>query len=73
MDMTQVHLHATLRGTLLLDEPMAAHVSWRAGGRAERCYIPADLQDLTAFLATCQGPVYFAGLGSNLLVRDGGL
>lgn len=73
MDMTQAHLHAPLRGTLLLDEPMSAHVSWRAGGRAERCYSPADLRDLSAFLATCQGPVHFAGLGSNLLVRDGGL
>lgn len=73
MDMTQAHLHAQLRGTLLLDEPMSAHVSWRAGGRAERCYTPADLQDLAAFLASCTGPVYFVGLGSNLLVRDGGL
>ena len=64
---------AGLRGTLKLDEPMPAHVSWRAGGRAERCYTPADLQDLAAFLASCTGPVYFVGLGSNLLVRDGGL
>ncbi len=71
--MTQAHLHAALRGKLMHDEPMSAHVSWRAGGRAERCYTPADLQDLAAFLATCAGPVYFAGLGSNLLVRDGGL
>ena len=73
MDMTQAHLHAPLRGTLLLDEPMSAHVSWRAGGRAERCYTPADLQDLMQFLSTCTGPVHFVGLGSNLLVRDGGL
>ncbi|MDP2961436.1 MAG: UDP-N-acetylmuramate dehydrogenase [Sulfurimicrobium sp.] len=64
---------AGLRGKLQLDEPMAAHVSWRAGGRAERCYTPADLRDLAAFLATCAGPVHFVGLGSNLLVRDGGL
>jgi UDP-N-acetylmuramate dehydrogenase len=73
MDMTQAHLHAPLRGTLKLDQPMSAHVSWRAGGRAERCYTPADLQDLAAFLATCTGPLHFVGLGSNLLVRDGGL
>lgn len=64
---------AGLRGKLQLDEPMSAHVSWRAGGRAERCYTPADLQDLAAFLASCDGPVHFVGLGSNLLVRDGGL
>ncbi len=71
--MAQTHLHAPLRGKLLLDEPMSAHVSWRAGGRAERCYAPADLRDLAAFLATNTGPVHFVGLGSNLLVRDGGL
>ena len=71
--MTQAHLQAPLRGTLRLDEPMAAHVSWRAGGVAERCYVPADLADLELFLSTCDGAVYFVGLGSNLLVRDGGL
>jgi UDP-N-acetylmuramate dehydrogenase len=73
MDMTQAHLQAPLRGTLRLDEPMAEHVSWRAGGVAERCYVPADLADLELFLKTCAGAVYFVGLGSNLLVRDGGL
>ncbi|BCB25468.1 UDP-N-acetylenolpyruvoylglucosamine reductase [Sulfurimicrobium lacus] len=73
MDMTQAHLQAPLRGTLRLDEPMAEHVSWRAGGVAERCYVPADLADLELFLKTSDGAVYFVGLGSNLLVRDGGL
>jgi len=73
MDMTQTHLHAPLRGKLRLDEPMAAHVSWRAGGVAKRCYVPADLADLELFLKTCDGAVHFVGLGSNLLVRDGGL
>lgn len=64
---------AGLRGKLSLKESMAAHVSWRAGGVAERCYTPADLQDLAHFLPTCEGTVHFVGLGSNLLVRDGGL
>jgi len=71
--MTQAHLQAPLRGTLRLNEPMAEHVSWRAGGVAESCYVPADLADLELFLKTCDGAVYFVGLGSNLLVRDGGL
>lgn len=64
-----------LRGELLRDEPMARHVSWRAGGRVDRAYVPADLEDLCAFLRTLPAaePVYFVGLGSNLLVRDGGL
>jgi UDP-N-acetylmuramate dehydrogenase len=63
-----------LRGRLLEDEPMAKHVSWRAGGRAARAYVPADLGDLQAFLRTLPDgePVCFVGLGSNLLVRDGG-
>jgi len=63
-----------LRGTLKAGEPMARHVSWRAGGPAARFYAPADLEDLSAFLAQLPPaePVLFVGLGSNLLVRDGG-
>ncbi len=63
-----------LRGVMRLDEPMAKHVSWRAGGAATRAYVPADTADLAAFLASlpAQEPVCFVGLGSNLLVRDGG-
>jgi len=64
-----------LRGTAGRDEPMRKHVSWRAGGPADRTYTPADLADLAVFLARLpeHEPVMFVGLGSNLLVRDGGL
>ena len=64
-----------LRGELRLNEPMSRHVSWRAGGVAARAYLPADLDDLSAFLASLppEEPVHFVGLGSNLLVRDAGL
>lgn len=64
----------SLRGTLRLDEPMARHVSWRAGGPVARAYFPADLDDLCVFLAGLRHdePLLFVGLGSNLLVRDGG-
>lgn len=64
-----------LRGELREREPMARHVSWRAGGVADRAYVPADLDDLREFLCALPEtePVYFVGLGSNLLVRDGGL
>jgi UDP-N-acetylmuramate dehydrogenase len=63
-----------LRGELRANEPMARHVSWRAGGAAERLYVPADLDDLGALLRRLPAgePVLFVGLGSNLLVRDGG-
>lgn len=66
--------HPALRGELRHDEPMARHVTWRAGGRARTYFHPADLDDLAAFLAGLPGsePVIFLGLGSNLLVRDGG-
>jgi UDP-N-acetylmuramate dehydrogenase len=63
-----------LRGTLREDEPMARHVSWRAGGPARCFYQPAGVPDLCAFLRTRgpDEPILFVGLGSNLLVRDGG-
>ncbi|MBU1426354.1 MAG: UDP-N-acetylmuramate dehydrogenase [Gammaproteobacteria bacterium] len=64
-----------LRGEMLHDEPMSRHVSWRAGGVARRMYRPADLADLQQFLrqTPVDEPLLFVGLGSNLLVRDGGL
>lgn len=64
-----------LRGTLRFGEPMARHCTWRAGGVAERFYEPADLDDLMAYLhaAPDREPLTWVGLGSNLLVRDGGL
>jgi UDP-N-acetylmuramate dehydrogenase len=63
-----------LRGTLRRDEPMARHVSWRAGGRARCTYAPADLDDMAVFLRGLPDsePVCMVGLGSNLLVRDSG-
>ena len=74
MNMAEPLQFQKLRGQLRRDEPMSRHVSWRAGGPADRFYIPADLDDLSAFLAQLpEGePLLFVGLGSNLLVRDGG-
>lgn len=62
------------RGELRCDEPMAPHCSWRAGGKAKRFYCPADREDLIAFVRSlpAEEPVLWLGLGSNLLVRDGG-
>jgi len=64
-----------LRGKLKRDEPMGKHVSWRAGGIADCIYAPADLDDLGVFIGRLpeHEPILFIGLGSNLLVRDGGL
>lgn len=64
-----------LNGKLLLNEPLARYTSWRVGGCADRFYIPANLQDLATFLQSLaiDEPIHFIGLGSNLLVRDGGV
>lgn len=64
-----------LRGRFLYNEPMAKHVSWRAGGPAQRVYIPADLEDLVWLVRSVPAheAVHMVGLGSNLLVRDGGV
>jgi UDP-N-acetylmuramate dehydrogenase len=65
----------SLRGELLINEPMSKHTSWRVGGPADRLYTPADEQDLANFVATLptNEPLFWLGLGSNLLVRDGGI
>jgi UDP-N-acetylmuramate dehydrogenase len=65
----------TALGKLLLNEPMSRYTSWRVGGPAERLYLPAGLEDLQNFLKQLPHgePVHFVGLGSNLLVRDGGV
>ncbi|MGH8255378.1 MAG: UDP-N-acetylmuramate dehydrogenase [Steroidobacteraceae bacterium] len=57
------------------DEPMSAHTSWRAGGRAQVYFSPRDAEELAAFLRSLPAsvPVYWVGLGTNLLVREGGI
>ena len=53
---------------------MSQHNTWRAGGNARRFYTPVDLADLSVFLQQLDSnePLLWLGLGSNLLVRDGG-
>ncbi len=64
-----------LRGHFLYHEPMSKHVSWRAGGAAQRVYVPADLDDLSWLVRSLPAheEIHMLGLGSNLLVRDGGV
>jgi UDP-N-acetylmuramate dehydrogenase len=63
-----------VRGILRQDEPMSLHTSWHTGGVARHYFEPADLEDLTSYLAAIppDEPLLWVGLGSNLLVRDGG-
>jgi UDP-N-acetylmuramate dehydrogenase len=64
-----------LRGVLKRNAPLARHTSWRAGGRAELLFVPADRDDLATFMRQWppSAPLTVIGLGSNLLVRDGGV
>lgn len=63
------------KGMLLENEPLARYTSWRVGGPARCLYIPEDRQDLLLFLAGLPHgeQLFWLGLGSNLLVRDGGI
>jgi UDP-N-acetylmuramate dehydrogenase len=63
-----------VQGELRYDEPMSRHTSWRAGGPAEVFFVPASVEDLADFLANLDAdtPLFWHGVGSNLLVRDGG-
>ena len=63
-----------MKGVLRHHEPMSRHTSWRVGGPADRFFEPADREDLIEFIRDLPAnePVLWLGLGSNLLVRDGG-
>jgi UDP-N-acetylmuramate dehydrogenase len=75
MNMIEPRHFTDLRGVLRLEAPLAPHTTWRAGGRAEVTYVPADRDDLALFLRQLPifEPVTVLGLGSNTLVRDGGV
>ncbi len=60
---------------VLHDVPMSKHTSWHVGGPADLFFTPRDVMDLASFLRQLppEVPVMWIGLGSNLLVRDGGI
>ncbi len=76
-DMTELFPQGApeLRGRLTPDRPLAELTWLRVGGPADWLYQPADEDDLRAFLAALAPsvPVFPMGVGSNLIVRDGGL
>lgn len=75
MIMTEPLAFHGLRGTLTRNASLARHTTWRAGGAADLLYAPADRDDLAQFLRTLPPgtPITTLGLGSNVLVRDGGV
>jgi UDP-N-acetylmuramate dehydrogenase len=60
---------------LFKNESLARYTSWRVGGKADRLFVASNIEQLQAFMRTLDEaePLYFIGLGSNLLVRDGGV
>ncbi len=64
-----------VRGKLLRNEALAPYTWFRVGGAADALFIPADADDLAQFLAALprETPVFAMGVGSNLIVRDGGM
>lgn len=64
-----------VRGRIVQDAPLAPLVWFKTGGRADWLFEPADRDDLEHFLDRLEGrlPVMALGLGSNLIVRDGGV
>jgi len=64
-----------VRGRLLWNAPLADVTWFRVGGPADLLFMPADTDDLSAFLkaAPDETPIYPIGVGSNMLVRDGGV
>ena len=68
-------LAAEFADDVRFEEPMSRHTSWRVGGPADVLFQPRTLESMSAFLAALPGdvPVHWVGLGSNLLVRDGGV
>ena len=64
-----------IRGRITQNAPLAPLVWFKTGGTADWLFEPADLEDLREFLSRIGGrmPVMALGLGSNLIVRDGGV
>ncbi len=62
-------------GIVKENEPLSKYTSWKVGGVADRFFQPENLEDLAVFLRQlpAKEPIFWMGLGSNLLVRDGGI
>ena len=73
--MNALSLPPEYSGRVLYNEPMSRHTSWRVGGPADVLFNPRDKADLASFIRAAEPikELFWLGLGSNLLVRDGGL
>ena len=73
--MSSLEFFKNIRGEIRFEEAMAKHTSWGVGGPADYWFMPKDKTDLTEFVVTLprEVPLIWMGLGSNLLIRDGGI
>ena len=73
--MNALSLPPDLDARVKRNEPMSKHTSWHVGGPADLFFSPLDVTDVSAFLQSLEPDtqVMWVGLGSNLLVRDGGI
>jgi UDP-N-acetylmuramate dehydrogenase len=69
------HIAPEFSARVLHDVPLSKHTSWHVGGPADLFFTPRDALDLASFLRALppEVPLLWIGLGSNLLVRDGGV
>ncbi len=66
--------HKTQPGSLMQNVSLARHTTWRVGGPAKQLFVPSSINDLSHFFQQHpEEPVLFLGLGSNTLIRDGGI
>jgi UDP-N-acetylmuramate dehydrogenase len=73
--LTMANNSNTMEGILLDNEPLARYTSWRVGGAAQYFYKPSGIEDLQNYLGGLASSenVVWLGLGSNVLIRDGGV
>jgi UDP-N-acetylmuramate dehydrogenase len=73
--MYSADLPPEINARVLHDVPMSKHTSWHVGGPADVFFTPRDVMDLASFVRQlpAEMPLLWIGLGSNLLVRDGGV
>jgi UDP-N-acetylmuramate dehydrogenase len=75
MHLTAAQVSQEFGPRVAFDAPMSKYTSWHAGGPADVFFTPRDVTDLSSFLRQlpAAAPTLWIGLGSNLLVRDGGV
>jgi len=76
MNLRELSKKINIKGTLLYDEPMSLHTSFKIGGPADLFFKPLDIEDLRIIFSFCLSeklPFFILGSGANILVSDRGI